>query len=84
MDYVANTFYLFTNDGTVKYFSKDGSVKEYVYSLDNNSMILKMGDITYYIKEYTRTTLVFYSSMAFWDSMGGGKQNHYYYLTKVK
>ena len=84
---VENTFYLFNNEGTVKYFSKDGSVKEFVYSLDSDNMTLTMGSTTLPIKELTKTSLVYYTTTQFLDGTASppaaGTTYTYNYLVKV-
>ena len=84
---VENIFYLFNNEGTVKHFSKDGSVKEYVYSLDEKNKTLTIGSSTHTIKELTKTLLIFYDTQQFLDGTASppaaGTTYFYSYLTKI-
>lgn len=84
---VENTFYVFNNDGTVKYYCKDGSIKEYVYSLDMENMTLTIGSSTHQVKELTKKTLIFFDTGQFLDGTAtppaAGTIYSYSYLSKV-
>ena len=64
---IENTFYQFSKEGTVKYFSKDGSVKEYVYSYNAEDNTLTIGSTISSVKEFTKTSLIFYTTTQFLD-----------------
>ena len=85
---VENTYYQFNKEGTVKCFSKDGSVKEYVYSYNAEDSTLTIGSTISNVKEFTKTSLVFYTTTQFLDGTASppaaGTTYHYSYLTKIE
>ena len=80
-----NSYSQFNEDGTVKVFSEDGKITEYVYSYDKENMTLTIASHTRSIKELTNSSLITYETQQFVDGTPeGGKAYFYSYYSKVK